>query len=108
MRHVSSRIGRGAVLLVLVFTFAIYADEPSPFDPPQNRISPPGGVAAPSDEPTVAASDENRISPPGGIPTSQVRVSPPVGTLTRAPQRSVFESFRRWLQTFVRILPPIG
>jgi hypothetical protein len=76
MRSVSRSTGRGVAVLVLLAVFAcftVYADEPSPFDPPQNRILPPPGVAASTEQPRSFFDDfwlwiqlQNRISPPIG------------------------------------------
>lgn len=108
MRGVSTRIGfvGGLLLLLAVLTSsAANADEPG--EPLENRIRPPGGIAAPRDEPTVSDSQTIRILPPGGGPTA-VRVSPPIGTRTPARQLSFAELFWLWLQAHARISPPIS
>lgn len=110
------RVFKGGALVALIAILiapAVYADDPpDPFDPPEARISPPGGVAA-----------EARISPPGGVATqvrirppsgSEGRLGPPIGGRARigAPTGiaepeppTVFDLFWAWLQ--VRIRPPI-
>ena len=102
MRRVSHRLlTAGAVLALFVLSSSVFAAEPDPFEPPQARIMPPIGVAAPTNEPT---SDEARIKPPGGAPTSQIRILPPIG----APEPSLLGSLWMWIQFHVRVSPPVG
>ena len=92
MFSVSKKIRRGAVLFAALAVFiapAASADEL--FDPPQVRVSPPIGIAAPSDEPTVADSQAIRILPPGG-----------------APELSFFDLFWMWLRVQAKIGPLAG
>lgn len=93
-------------LLSIVGVPAAYAEDPSnPFDPPEARIRPPGGIASearikpPSGEPSAAA----RIRPPGGIPQPTARIHPPIGATS---EPSLFELMLEWLRA--RISPPIG
>src|SRR5690348_3371151 len=102
MRGVSRRVWSGPALFVLVAALGTsgvaQADEPSPFDPPQNRISPP--IGAP-----VA---QVRVSPPIGAPVAQNRISPPIGAPASAPEPSLFDAFWRWLEAQAKIGPPVG
>lgn len=100
MPGVSGRMKRGGVFLALVAltTVAGYADEPSPLDPPQVRVSPPIGAPMP----------QVRVLPPGGAPVPQNRISPPVGRPAPAPEPSLFDLFWMWLEAQAKISPPAG
>lgn len=54
------------VLVILSFAAPIHATDSDPYEPPQARIGPPGGV-----------SSQARIGPPGGEPTAKT----PVGAI---------------------------
>jgi hypothetical protein len=63
--------GAVVALMAILVAPAVYADDPrGPFDPPQSRISIPGGIAAQAEPPTVVelfwAWLQVRIGPPGG------------------------------------------
>lgn len=77
-----------AVFLVLGAT-AAWADDPPtlPTDPPQARLSPPGGIAAPDTEARMnpPAGGTARLGPPGGAPTPN--------------QMSLVVKFLLWLQS---------
>jgi hypothetical protein len=68
------RVFKGGALVALIAILmapAIYAaDPPTPFDPPQARISPPTGIVAQEEPPTVFELFwlwlQARISPPTG------------------------------------------
>jgi hypothetical protein len=107
MFSVSNEIKSIAVLLAALAFIGPATSAEESFDPPQVRVSPPGGIAAPSNEPTADGSQAIRILPPGGGPTA-VRVSPPIGTRTPARQLSFAELFWLWLQAHARISPPIS
>lgn len=70
-----------ALLAIVGFPIAHADDPPNPFDPPDARIRPPGGIAS-----------DARIRPPGGEPSSGADIPPPV----RSPQPTS------------RVRPPIG
>lgn len=111
--HLFSRVfGRAAALTALLAMVAVpatYADDPpSPYQPPEARIAPPGGVSsqgrigtpggAPTpDDPTTEA----RIGSPGG--KADARISPPTGE----PEPSFFDLLIEWLRAQARIHPPI-
>lgn len=106
MRRVSNRrVSAGAVLSLLVLSTFAFADEPGPFDPPQARIMPPIGIAAPGNEPALP--DEVRAMPPGEV-ASHNRISPPIGMSAPARDRNLFDLLWLWLQVQVKISPPIG
>lgn len=86
------------MLLAVLASSAASADEL--WEPLENRIRPPGGVAAPRDEPTIGAP-----SPDGA---SQSRLSPPIGRPAPPSERSLFERFWMWLEAQARILPSVG
>ena len=86
MRASWNGVLRGASLLVLLVAIgvpSVFADETTgPFDPPEARIKPPGGV------------------------TSQSRILPPSGVT--APEPTFFELLIEWLRVQAQILPPVG
>jgi hypothetical protein len=112
MRPLSTGIRGGTAVLTFVVVLAAriaFADDPSPFQPPEARISPPGGV-----------SSQARISPPGGAPSPDARsvpasggpsrpvarVQPPISSSQAEP--SILDLFLDWLVIHARIRPPIG
>ena len=106
MRSVSvvTCIAASFVLVIALSPCAAYAD--GLIDPPQVKISPPGGLASPTDE-AAPPEPEVKISPPGGV-ASSAKIKPPGGRPTPAPDRSLFELFWMWLQTQAKIAPPGG
>lgn len=86
MRRVSSRVRWGVALLSLVailITPDVFADEPSPLDPPQAKIGPPIGAS------------------------SNAKIGPPIGVSADAENRPDFIAvFWAWLSA--KIGPPIG
>lgn len=110
MRTVFSRTQRGGALLILLVVLAaptVYADDPSPFDPPQARIHPPGGLTSQARiSPPTGLTSPARIHPPIGQ-TSPARIHPPTGSPAPA-EPSWFELFAAWLAAHARISPPIG
>jgi len=108
MRRVFKGGALVAAIIAILMAPAIYADDPpSPFDPPEGRISPPIGVATEGRiSPPIGG--QARISPPIG---AQGRVSPPIGAGARIripggtqENLSAFEQFWAWLQA--GLLPP--
>lgn len=101
---------RGIALLVLLAVVGLpsaFADDPSnPFDPPEARILPPGGIASEARiGPPGGIASEARIRPVGGI-ASEARIGPPSGSESRikppggvtASQPSWFELLMAWLR----------
>ena len=109
MRSIRIGVLRIAALLALLaivgFPIAYADDPPNPFDPPDARIRPPGGIASdarikpPGGDPSIGAD----IPPPVGSPQPTSRVKPPIGVTS---EPSFFELMLRWLAA--RINPPIG
>lgn len=116
MRRVSLKVLRGGALLTflaILIAPAVYADDPNPFDPPEARIKPPGGVAAQQQGQRIlppigtAVQAEVRIHPPGGVAgQEQQRIGPPGGVAAQQEAPSMIELFWAWLQQ--RIGPPTG
>lgn len=110
MGELSRRVARCGAMLALVTllgALGAYAED-DPFEPPQNRIRPPGGVAASaSDEPVVTTDPQIRILPPGGV---AIRDSPNSGRIARPVEieRRAIDAFWTWLLSQVRVSLPVG
>lgn len=99
MRRVSRPIVLGGALLVLCLFTAPAAVADTIVDPPQAKISPPAGIAAPTEP-----EDTVRVSPPGGV--EQIRILKPSGAPRSKP--TFFDLFWMWLQAQAKIGPPAG
>ncbi|HEU4886456.1 MAG TPA: hypothetical protein VFV49_01120 [Thermoanaerobaculia bacterium] len=108
--HISRNgVLRGITLLALLAVVGLpnaFADDPpSPFDPPEARIGPVGGIASEARiGPPSGVTSQSRIRPPGGEPPqTDARIQPPGGVT--APEPSFFELLLEWLQAQARISP---
>jgi hypothetical protein len=90
-----ARYGATLALVTLLGVFGAYAEDL--FEPPQNRIRPPGGVAASSvDETSVPADPQNRILPPGGV------------AIRNEVEQGLFDTFWTWLSIQLGVSLPLG
>jgi hypothetical protein len=98
---------RGAALLALLVLVALPSaladDTPTPFDPLEARIRPPGGFTAPDPTPSLSgepAADAG-IEPSGERVETAARIKPPSGVT--APEPGIVELLIEWLRAQARV-----